>query len=74
MLLTVLGVAQVKVDSAARGLPVGTRLTAAGEGVARPLKTVEVEGVTLAESAATVGTTLDTPDEMGLVWVLVNPQ
>jgi hypothetical protein len=72
--LTVLGVAQVKVSDAEKGLPAGTRLTAAARGLARPLKTVVVEGVTLSESAPVVGTTLDTPDEDGYVWVLVNPQ
>jgi hypothetical protein len=72
--LTVLGVAQVKVDTTEKALPAGTRLTAAARGLAGPLKTVVVEGVTLSESAPVVGTTLDTPDEDGYVWVLVNPQ
>jgi len=35
---------------------------------------VVVEGVTLTESAPTVGIALTAPDEDGLVWVLVNPQ
>ena len=72
--LTVLGVVQVKVGVAEKSLLVGTRLTAAGRGLARPLKTVIVEGVTLSESTPALGTTLDMPDAEGYVWVLVNPQ
>jgi hypothetical protein len=42
--------------------------------VAQALKTVLVEGVTLAESVPTVGIALGAVDEDGLAWVLVNPQ
>ncbi len=52
----------------------GTRLVVASDGSARPLKTLVVEGVTLAESAPTIGIALAAPDPDGLVWVLVNPQ
>jgi hypothetical protein len=71
--LTVLGVAQVKVGAEA-GIPAGTRLTAGDRGLARALETVVVDGVTLAESAPSLGITLDEPDGDGFVWVLVNPQ
>jgi hypothetical protein len=72
--LTVLGLAQVKVDAGQGSIQPGTRLTSGTEGRARPLKTVVVEGVTLAENAPTIGIALAAPDEDGLVWVLVNPQ
>jgi hypothetical protein len=52
----------------------GIRLAADDYGRTRALKTVVVEGVTLSESAPTVGIALGTVDEDGLVWVLVNPQ
>jgi hypothetical protein len=72
--LTVLGVARVKVDAGQGNIQPGTRLTSSTGGRARTLKTVIVEGVTLTESAPTIGIALATPDENGLVWVLVNPQ
>lgn len=72
--LTVLGLARVKVDAAPAPIRPGTRLTGAADGRARALKTVVVEGVTLAESAATLGIALAAPDADGLAWVLVNPQ
>jgi hypothetical protein len=72
--LTVLGLARVKVDAGQGAIQPGTRLTSGAGGWARALKTVVVEGVTLAESAPVLGIALDAPDENGLVWVLVNPQ
>jgi hypothetical protein len=72
--LTILGVAQVKTDLAQENIQPGSRLTGADAGYARPLKTVSVDGITLAESAATIGIALSTPDEQGMVWVLVKPQ
>jgi len=52
----------------------GIRLAVGDRGVAQALKTVLVEGVTLAESVPTVGIALGAVDEDGLAWVLVNPQ
>ncbi|MBN1661361.1 MAG: hypothetical protein JXA93_23420 [Anaerolineae bacterium] len=72
--LTVLGVARIKVDAGQGSIQPGTRLTAGAGGRARALKTVVVDGLTLAESAPTVGVALTAPDEDGLAWVLVNPQ
>jgi len=72
--LTVLGVARVKVDAGQGSIQPGTRLTSGARGRARALRTVVVEGVTLAESAPTVGIALAAPDADGLVWVLVNPR
>ena len=58
--LTVLGVAQVKVDEGAAIQP-GQRLTASDvPGQARALRTVEVEGVKLAESAPVIGIGMST--------------
>ncbi len=51
----------------------GQRLTVAADGMARPLRTVTVDGVELAENAATVGIVLSAVDE-GVAWVLVNPR
>jgi hypothetical protein len=57
--LTVLGVALVKVDSSAEIQP-GQRLTASDvAGKARALRSVKVEGIRLAEDAATVGVALE---------------
>lgn len=72
--LTVLGVARVKVDASRAAIQPGTRLASGAGGRARPLKTVIVDGVTLAESAPVLGVALAAPDADGLVWVLVNPQ
>ncbi len=72
--LTVLGVARVKVDAGLAAIEPGMRLTSGTGGRARALKTVIVEGLTLAESAPVLGIALAAPDEDSLVWVLVNPQ
>jgi hypothetical protein len=72
--LTVLGVARVKVDPDLAAIEPGMRLTSGTGGRVRALKTVVVEGVTLAEDAPVLGIALAEPDEDGLVWVLVNPQ
>ena len=72
--LTVLGLARVRVDAGQGIIQPGKRLTGGTAGQARALKTVVVEGVTLAESAPTIGIALAAPDADGLVWVLVNPQ
>jgi hypothetical protein len=71
--ITVLGVAQVKVQDGAAIRP-GQRLTAADTpGHARALRTVQVEGVRVDESGPTLGVALQAAQD-GLVWVLVNPQ
>lgn len=71
--VTVLGAALVKVDPAV-AVTVGQRLTVAETaGHARPLRTVQVEGVKLDESGPSLGVVLE-PAGDGLVWALVNPQ
>lgn len=72
--LTVLGLARVKVNAGQGAIQPGTRLTGGEAGRARALKTVVVEGVTLAESAPIIGIALAAPDADGLILVLVNPQ
>ena len=72
--LTILGVAQIKVDVGLAAIDPGMRLTSGTGGRARALKTVVVEGVTLSESAPMLGIALAAPDKDGFVWVLVNPQ
>jgi hypothetical protein len=71
--ITVLGVAQVKVQDGEAIQP-GQRLTAADmPGYARALRTVQVEGVRVDESGPVLGVALEAPID-GMVWVLVNPQ
>lgn len=70
--VTVLGAAQVKVDSAAT-VEAGQRLTVSNQpGHARALRTVQVDGVTLDEGGPTLGVALEAAKD-GLVWVMVNP-
>lgn len=54
----------------------GTRLTAAAEvGHARSVKTVDVQGVQLAENSPVLGIALEELEAgQGLIWMLVNPQ
>jgi hypothetical protein len=76
--ITVMGAAQVKVDTAA-SIAAGQRLTVAANGRARPLGTIKVHlagdagTADLPESAPVIGTAMG-PAQGGLVWVLVNPQ
>ena len=51
----------------------GARLAVDESGFVRPLRTVEFEGVQLAERAPTLGIALDEVASEGLLWVLVNP-
>lgn len=70
--ITVLGAAQVKVDSATV-IQAGQRLTVSSQpGHARALRTVQVEGITLNEGGPTLGVALEAAKD-GLVWVMVNP-
>ena len=69
------GLAPVRVDSRSNPIAAGQRLTAGNMGVARPLQTVEVNGVIVNEAAPVLGIALEAEDTDGdgLVWVLVNP-
>lgn len=68
------GLAQVRADATAGLIQTGNRLSISSSGLARPLQTVQVEGIQLQESAPVLGTAIDQPDAEGRVWVLVNPQ
>ncbi len=76
--ITVLGAAQVKVDTAA-SIAAGQRLTIATHGRARALGTIKVQlaggdgTADLPEGAPVIGVAMG-PAQDGLVWVLVNPQ
>ena len=72
--IVIYGPMQVRVSAADGPIEPGARLAVGKMGAARALKTVVVEGLTLAESAPTIGIALAAPGEDGLVWVLVNPQ
>jgi hypothetical protein len=67
--IVIYGPVQVRTTADLRA---GQRVTMDSTGI-RPLRTVMVDGVSLAEAVPTLGTTLGAPQD-GLVWVLVNPQ
>jgi hypothetical protein len=72
--IIIVGPAQVQAGAEAASIQPGMRLVAGEDGLLRPLRTVTVEGVELAESTPTLGIALSTVDDKGLVWVMVNPR
>jgi hypothetical protein len=74
--IIVYGLAQVKASALAGTIQPGTRLTAAEmAGHARAVKTVEVQGVQVAENTPVLGIALESWEAgEGLIWVLVNPR
>jgi hypothetical protein len=71
--VTVLGVAQVKVQDG-EAIQSGQRLTvSATPGQARALQSKIIEGMMVTEGAPVIGAALEAAKD-GLVWVLVNPQ
>lgn len=74
--LVVQGVAHVKVDASAGAIATGQRLAGAGlAGHARALRTVTVEGMSVAEGVPTLGIALEPLEAgTGLISVLVNLQ
>jgi hypothetical protein len=70
------GPAQVKASALGTAIAVGNRLAVDSGGAARGLKTVEISGVQVAESAPTIGMALESlaASKNGLIWVLVNPK
>jgi hypothetical protein len=72
--IIIYGPAQVKSSSLSGSFSAGTRLTLGDDGGVRTLKTTEVNGVQIAESASTIGIALQELGDNPLIWVLVNPQ
>ena len=73
--ITVLGVAGSRPTPGAGAIQPGQRLTAETAGRARVLRTVDVQGVTVAEGAPVVGTALEgLASGKGEIWVLVRPR
>jgi hypothetical protein len=70
------GPMQVRASALGRPVAMGDKLAVNDAGAATSLKTVEIEGVELTESAPTIGLALESLEESknGLIWVLVNPQ
>jgi hypothetical protein len=68
------GLARVRAEADSGLVHAGDRVSISPNGLARPLQTVEVDGVRLQESAPLLGMAIDQPDAEGWVWVLVNPQ
>ncbi len=66
------GLTQVKVSGP---ITQGSKLAVGTDGAARALRTVNLDGVELAENASVIGVALESLDAGdGLVWVLVDPQ
>jgi hypothetical protein len=74
--IIVSGLAEVKASAVAAPIKEGTRLTAADlAGHARAVRTVEVQGLQIAENAAALGVALEGLETgQGLIWVLVDLQ
>lgn len=71
--IIIYGPTQVRTINSGEIVEAGARLAVDGSGFVRPLRTVDIEGVRLAESAPTVGIALEETPIDGLLWVLVNP-
>ena len=73
--IIVSGLTQVKASAVAAPIKEGTRLTAADlAGHARAVRTVEVQGVQIAENTSVLGIALESLEAgQDLIWVLVNP-
>ncbi len=72
--IIIYGPAQVKASALSGSISAGTRLTLGDDGGVRTLKTTEVNGIQIAESASTIGIALEQYGTNQLIWVLVNPQ
>jgi hypothetical protein len=74
--IVIYGLAQVKASAVDSPIQHGTRLTAADQpGYARAVRTVEVQGVQVAENTPVIGVALESlKDGQALIWALVNPR
>lgn len=71
--LVIYGPVQLRATTGSDAPAPGAAVVWSAEG-ARRLRTTELNGLTVAEAAPTLGTALSTPDADGLLWVLVNPR
>jgi hypothetical protein len=74
--IVIYGLAEVRATAFTGAIKPGARLTAADTpGVARAVRTVEVQGLAVAESAAVVGIATESLEAgEGLIWALVSPR
>jgi hypothetical protein len=72
--IIIYGPVQVKASVADGPITAGARLTVDDAGRVRALRTVDVNGIRIAESAPVIGIALQAMTTDGLIWVLVNPQ
>ncbi len=68
------GPVQIKASTASGAIRMGARLAVDHRGWARALRTMDLNGVQVAESAPTIGIALEETDTEGMIWVLINPQ
>jgi hypothetical protein len=74
--IVIYGPMQVKASALGSAIEMGDKLSVNNSGAARSLQTRVLDGMTIAESAPTIGIALESLaiDKDGLIWVLVNPQ
>lgn len=75
--ILIYGITQVRATALATPIEAGSRLALDSGGAVRALQTTTLDGLTLAESAPTVGTALQelpAGSDDALIWVLINPQ
>jgi hypothetical protein len=67
---------QVKASALGSAIQMGEKLSVNSGGAARSLQTRMIDGMSISESAPTIGTALEGHDvnNDGLLWVPVNPQ
>ncbi|MBP6802486.1 MAG: hypothetical protein KBE23_21360 [Chloroflexi bacterium] len=74
--IVVFGPMQVRASALGSAIQMGDKLSVNSSGAARSLQTRMLDGMSISESAPTLGTALEGLDanQDGLIWVLVNPQ
>ena len=74
--IVIFGPMQVKASALDRAIQMGDKLSVNSSGAARSLQTRMLDGMSISESAPTIGTALEGLDANhdGLIWILVNPQ
>jgi hypothetical protein len=74
--IVIYGPVHVRASALTLQIAMGDKLSVNDQGAAQSLRTVEVDGLQLAQSAPTIGMALEDLEasKNGLIWVLVNPQ